>query len=153
MGTVVSFDVRDRGRPPDGALDGAVAWLHEVDARFSPWRPDSEISRIGDGTLLERDAHPDVRAILAMCDALAVDSGGGVRRAAAGAPTAGSTRAASSRAGRSQRAADRLAAAGLRDVAINAGGDICARGGATARGPVAGRRPPSRPTPIAWPPS
>jgi hypothetical protein len=35
MGTVVSFDLRGT-RPAGGALERAVAWLHEVDARFSP---------------------------------------------------------------------------------------------------------------------
>ena len=57
MGTVVSFDIRD-AVVPAGGLDDAVAWLHEVDERFSPYLPDSEVSRLGDGTLSEADAHP-----------------------------------------------------------------------------------------------
>jgi thiamine biosynthesis lipoprotein ApbE len=75
MGTVVSFDLRD-DVVPTGAVEGAIAWLHEVDERFSPFRPDSEVSRLADGTLAEAEAHPDVRAVLAMCDELRRDSGG-----------------------------------------------------------------------------
>ncbi|HET7495386.1 MAG TPA: FAD:protein FMN transferase [Candidatus Limnocylindrales bacterium] len=132
MGTMVSIDVRDRVVPTD-AVDGAVAWLHEVDARFSPFRPDSEISRLAEGTLAEVDAHPDVHIVLALCDELRRDSDG----------------AFDARAWRSdgrldpsglvkgwavQLAADRLVVAGVRAFAINAGGDIVARSSPTIRG-------------------
>ena len=48
MGTVVSFDVpacvgEELGR--------AVRWLHWVDATFSPYREDSDVSRFGAGAL------------------------------------------------------------------------------------------------------
>ena len=46
MGTVASLDIR-AGRA-DG-LDAAIASLHDADARFSTYRPDSEISRIARG--------------------------------------------------------------------------------------------------------
>ena len=44
MGTVVTIDVR---APfiDEAALDAAVAWFHEVDQRFSPFRDDSEVTR------------------------------------------------------------------------------------------------------------
>ena len=126
MGTVVSFDFRG-GNPPAGALERAIAWLHEVDARFSPYLPDSEISRLVDGTLAERDAHPDVCAVLAMCDALRVDSDGAfdARRWSSDGRLDPSGLV---KGWAVQRAADELDAAGVRDFAIGAGGDIVTRG-------------------------
>jgi thiamine biosynthesis lipoprotein len=126
MGTVVSFDLRGAD-PAPGALERAIAWLHEVDARFSPYRPDSEVSRLAEGTLTEREAHPDVRAVLAMCEAARVDSGGAfdVRRWSADGRLDPSGLV---KGWAVQRAADELDAAGARDFAIDAGGDVVARG-------------------------
>ena len=127
MGTVVSFDLRD-AVVPAGVVEDAVAWLHEVDERFSPYLPDSEVSRLGDGSLAETGAHPDVRAVLAMADELAVASGGAfdVR----GWRTDGRVDPCGIVKGWSiQVAAERLEAAGLRSFAINGGGDVVTRGG------------------------
>ena len=44
MGTVIGIDVRSD--IPAEALDRAFEYLHEVDARFSPFRPDSEFERL-----------------------------------------------------------------------------------------------------------
>jgi thiamine biosynthesis lipoprotein len=63
MGTVFTVDVRDGGEWDD-AIDAVVAWLHEVDAVFSTYRPDSDISRMGRGELLLRAAHPEVATVL-----------------------------------------------------------------------------------------
>jgi thiamine biosynthesis lipoprotein len=126
MGTVVSFDIRGGDGVPR-AVERAVAWLHEVDARFSPYLADSEVSRLADGTLSERDAHPDVRAVLAICEVMRIDSGGAFdaqrwwsdgRLDPSGLVKGWAV----------QRAADGLDAAGLRNFAINAGGDVLARG-------------------------
>ena len=127
MGTVVSFDLRG-GEPAPGAIERAVAWLHEVDARFSPYRLDSEVSRLADGTLDEGDAHPDVRAVLAMCEALRVDSGGAfdARRWSSDGRLDPSGLV---KGWAIQRAADEVHAVGIRDFAIDAGGDVVARGG------------------------
>lgn len=149
MGTVVTFDVRGPEAIAGTALDDAVAWLHEVDARFSPFKPDSEISRLGDGTLTEAETHPDVRAVLAMADALAVDSEGAfdVRhwRDDGRVDPCGLVKGWSI-----QVAADRLAAAGLGAFAINAGGDIAARGGPLPEVPWrVGIRHPDRPDRVA----
>jgi len=148
MGTVVSIDARDPAIP-SGALDDAIAWLHEVDGRFSPWRADSEISRLGDGTLDEAEAHPDVREILALGDELAVESGGAfdVRgwRADGRVDPCGLVKGWSI-----ERATRRLAARGLRDVALAAGGDIAARGGPVPGVPWrVGVRHPDRPDRVA----
>jgi thiamine biosynthesis lipoprotein len=75
MGTVVSFHVAGSGGAAS-ALDRAVAWLHQVDERFSPFRPDSEVTRLADGRLAEADAHPHTREVLALVDLAAADSDG-----------------------------------------------------------------------------
>jgi FAD:protein FMN transferase len=75
MGTVVSFRFDGQDAAPAGLTD-AISWLHEVDRRFSPFRPDSEVTLIADGRLAESDTHPDVREVLALIDQAAVDSGG-----------------------------------------------------------------------------
>lgn len=54
----------------DGDVEGAFAWLRWVDATFSTYRVDSEISRIDRGELAARDAHPFVRQVLGRCERL-----------------------------------------------------------------------------------
>jgi thiamine biosynthesis lipoprotein len=74
MGTVVSFDVRDRGEAVaelDRALDRAIDHLHDIDRRFSSYRPDSEVSRIMRGELALDGASHDVRWIMGLCEELA----------------------------------------------------------------------------------
>lgn len=148
MGTVVSFDIRDRDVPGD-LLGEAVRWLHGVDARFSPYRADSEVSRIADGVLAEAASHPDLRTVLAMADALAADSAGAfdVRHWR----TDGRLDPSAIVKGWSiQVAADRFAAAGLRAFAIDAGGDLVTRGASgPGRGWRVGIRHPDRPDRVA----
>jgi FAD:protein FMN transferase len=60
----------------EGCVDAArvFAWLRWVDATFSPFRADSEISRLGRGERFE--PHPLVRSVLERCEALRVETGG-----------------------------------------------------------------------------
>jgi thiamine biosynthesis lipoprotein len=146
MGTIASIDIRDATAQP-AIVDESIAWLHEVDRRFSPYLPDSEISWIADGRLREADAHHDVRAILAIADQLAIDSG----------------RAFDARGWREdgrldpsglvkgwaiQVAAARFDAAGIERFAIGAGGDIVVRAGSGDPWRV-GIRHPDRPDRVA----
>ena len=71
MGTVFTITVFD-GTPEVGAVDAAFDWLHHVEATFSTFREDSEISRIGRGDLLADDASRDVRHVLSRCAELEV---------------------------------------------------------------------------------
>jgi thiamine biosynthesis lipoprotein len=69
MGTTVTIDVR----PPlveEAALDAATAWFHDVDRRFSPFRADSQVTRVGTGELPFEDADTDVRAMFTLADRL-----------------------------------------------------------------------------------
>jgi thiamine biosynthesis lipoprotein len=69
MGTVVSFDVRGDG-DHDAALEQAVGWFHQVDRRFSTYRPDSEVSRLARGELDGQPTSADLDEVLAACDAV-----------------------------------------------------------------------------------
>src|SRR3954449_5844705 len=77
MGTVVSLEVRGAARPVAQAAFGRLmASLHDVDRRFSTYRADSEISRIGRGELPVAAASSDVRWVLDRCAALREETGG-----------------------------------------------------------------------------
>jgi len=129
MGTVVSLEVRT-SRPVgvvEAAVEACFATLHDIDARFSPFRPDSEISRIADGTLAEGDASPDVRFVLAACDHLAEATGGAFdarrHRADGRLDPSGFVKGWAV-----DEASRNLDEAGIEGYAINAGGDILVRG-------------------------
>jgi FAD:protein FMN transferase len=126
MGTAVGIRVRDAGVPLS-ALERTFAWLRGVDERFSTYRSDSEVSRIGRGELPEREASLDVRQVLALCDALAAESDGYFdarhHRADGALDPSGVVKGWSV-----DEAALVLDAAGARNFAINAGGDILVRG-------------------------
>jgi thiamine biosynthesis lipoprotein len=73
MGTVVSFDV------PAWAgqvLGRAVQWLHWVDATFSPYRDDSDVSRFGRGSITLAECAPELTEVLAACADVGERSGG-----------------------------------------------------------------------------
>ncbi len=127
MGMPVIVDLRDDD-VPSSAIDEVFAWLHLVDARFSTYKADSEICRIDRDELSAEDAHPDVRAVLAQCERLRGETHGyfDVR-----AGTDGRLDPSGLVKGWSvDRAALVLDAAGARNYAVNAGGDIRVRGGA-----------------------
>ncbi|MFH8591424.1 FAD:protein FMN transferase [Streptomyces rimosus] len=68
MGTVFSFDIRDRPTPAiAAALREAVAWLHHVDRLFSTYRPDSAVSRLARGTLTPHQVPEPVAHVLDLC--------------------------------------------------------------------------------------
>jgi len=75
MGTVFTIDIRDPGDWSD-AVRNAVTWLHAVDATFSTYRPDSDISRIRRGDLGVVDADPMVADVLDRCAQMQHDTGG-----------------------------------------------------------------------------
>jgi FAD:protein FMN transferase len=75
MGTVFTIDLRDP-RPWDDAISAIMAWLHRVDAVFSTYRQDSDISRIRRGDLRAQDADPQVAEVLDLCTQLQAETGG-----------------------------------------------------------------------------
>jgi thiamine biosynthesis lipoprotein len=126
MGTVVSFDVRDKGVDPQ-ALDLAVEHLHDIDRRFSPYRPDSEVCRLGRAELTLDDASPDLRWIMGLCDELARLTGGyfdARRFRPDGLPDPTGV----VKGWAVEEAAFILVDAGAANFLVNGGGDIVARG-------------------------
>lgn len=75
MGTAFTIDVRDPGEWAD-AISAAARWLHTVDATFSTYRPDSDISRIRRGELGVEDADPLVADVLDRCARVQQETGG-----------------------------------------------------------------------------
>jgi thiamine biosynthesis lipoprotein len=125
MGTVFSFDVRGTtGEVARVAIERAVAWLHWVDATFSTYRDDSEISRLERGELAEDAAHPEVRDILSLCERLRVITDGFFDMRATGRlDPSGVVKGWSV-----DRASQLLTAGGCPDHLIDGGGDVRLRG-------------------------
>lgn len=126
MGTVIGIDLRD----PDVAtsvVDDSEAWLVDVDARFSPFRPTSEISRLGRAELDPDDCSADVRFVLGRCEALRLESRGFFDIRAAGL-RGGLDPSGYVKGWAAEEAAFILEAAGARNYLINAGGDVIVRG-------------------------
>lgn len=126
MGTAISIDLRDA--EVDGALmQSGFEWLRQVDARFSPYQPTSQISRLGCGELILDECDADVAEVLSLCEDL--------RRETDGVFNAWNCRADGRldpsgvvKGWAVERAARLLEEAGARNFCINAGGDIVARG-------------------------
>src|SRR4051794_18931 len=125
MGTVVSVDLRG-GDVSAATFDAALASLHEADARFSPYRADSDLSRFERGALALADAHEELRWVLDRCDALRRATGGFFDARATGRLDP----SALVKGWAAQRAADILGAGGATDFCLPAGGDVVARGDA-----------------------
>ncbi len=129
MGTTVSIDIVDSH--DRSLIDELVAWFHEVDDVFSPYKEHSPISRIGRGELAPSDAEvgDDVREVLQRCGELAEATDGvfdvwslpspnGTRFDPCGYVKGWSV----------QRAARLLHGRGALDFCLNAGGDIALGG-------------------------
>jgi thiamine biosynthesis lipoprotein len=126
MGTVIGIDLRD-AHVESSALDEVEAWLVEVDQRFSPYRTTSEISRLARGEIELEACAPEVRYVLTRCEDLRVASHGSFDIRAAGL-RGGLDPSGYVKGWAVEEAAHILEAAGARDYAINAGGDVLVRG-------------------------
>jgi FAD:protein FMN transferase len=122
MGTVVSFDVPDWA---DHVLGRAVHWLHWVDATFSPYRDDSDVSRLGRGSVPLAQCAPELGEVLAACADVAARSGGYFTTMPGGRfDPSGYVKGWAI-----ERAAALLTEAGSAEHSVNGGGDIQCVGG------------------------
>jgi FAD:protein FMN transferase len=123
MGIPVGIDVRDDGVDP-AALHRAFDWLRWVDARFSTYRADSDVSRLNAGTLALDEAAAEVRAVLARCETLRERTRGcfDVRARGAIDPSA------FVKGWAVEAVASMLVAEGARNLCVHAGGDVRVRG-------------------------
>jgi thiamine biosynthesis lipoprotein len=125
MGMPIVAEVRDDIDP--SGLDGMFEWLCWVDATFSTYRDDSEISRLNQGELALDDTHPDVREVLERCEELrfATDGYFDIR-----AGTGGTVDPSGLVKGWAvDRAVMMLDDSGIQEYALSAGGDMVLRGG------------------------
>jgi thiamine biosynthesis lipoprotein len=123
MGMAVAIDVRDE--IPSGAVEQTVAWFRHVDRVFSPYRSDSEISRIARRTSTRQMTSPVVQEVLAQCDRLrALTAGFFDTRATGRLDPSGFVKGWAV-----ERAVELLERAGATRLAVNAGGDAVVRGG------------------------
>jgi thiamine biosynthesis lipoprotein ApbE len=126
MGTAISLDLADD--LPSGRLhelaDDVFAWMREVDARFSTYRPDSEVCRFDRGEVLLSEASADLRFVLEACADLWGATDGFFDAYATGRlDPCGFVKGWAA-----QAASDRLLAAGAANHCVNAGGDVRVRG-------------------------
>ena len=125
MGTIVSLDVRD---PTSAAtLESAVDVLRAADARYSPYLPESELSRHARGELDERECSAEFRNLLALADDLCRTSDGyfDVRHHR---PDGRLDPSGLVKGWATENAAHVLDEAGLHTYCLNVGGDVIARG-------------------------
>lgn len=129
MGTTVSIDVVDS--LDLSVVDRLVRWFHEVDEVFSPYKPDSIVSRIGRGEIgpSASELSGDVLEVLHRCEQLVAETDGifDVWRL----PSPNGTRfdpCGYVKGWSVQRAAYLLEQQGCRHFCLNAGGDIVLAG-------------------------
>jgi thiamine biosynthesis lipoprotein len=129
MGTAVSLHLADPLPPAqlERRADEVFDWLREVDARFSTYRADSEVCRLDRRAVRFAEVSADMRAVLDRCAALWRETDGYFDTYATGRlDPSGYVKGWAV-----QVASDRLAAAGLANHCLNAGGDVRVRGHAT----------------------
>ena len=126
MGTVFSFDVRgaDAGRV-SAALAAAAEWLRHVDAVFSTYRPESQISRLRAGALALSACSPEVWEVHRLCDEARRRTGGWFDAE----HTGGFDPTGLVKGWAVERAAAMVRSAGADAVCVNGGGDVQVHGG------------------------
>jgi FAD:protein FMN transferase len=123
MGTIVSLDIRG-SRAVDREIAEAIRWLHQVDATFSTYRPESVIRRLDRGDLASGEVGDDVAWILNRCEGLRRETDGWFDARAGGRLDP----SALVKGWAVQHVADCLIMAGLTDFCLTAGGDVVTRG-------------------------
>ncbi|MGH3279227.1 MAG: FAD:protein FMN transferase [Trebonia sp.] len=124
MGTVVSFDAPLAARH-DGSLDAAITWLHWVDRVFSPYRPDSDVSRLADAAVTVEECVPELAEVIQACALVRELSGGYFTDA----PWGRFDPSGYVKGWAVERAAAILSAAGSASHLVNGGGDVQCVGG------------------------
>lgn len=144
MGMPIEVDVRDEGVDAlvlEAALAAAFDWFRTVDAIFSTYRPDSQISRLNTGRTLEASSKESVESVLWMCDQLQDETNGYFRIETDRLPLELTTTTGTLtmkgldpsgfvKGWSVDRAGEILEAQGIHNYSINAGGDIRTRGAA-----------------------
>jgi len=120
MGMPICLTVLDHGAGQQD-LDAVFAEFSAIDAQFSPFKNDSELSRFNRGEIAETDFTPRMREIVALCEKTRRETGGyfDIKRLDGTIDTCGMVKGWAIR-----NAARQLAAMGFCDFCVDAGGDI-----------------------------
>src|SRR5437763_2550618 len=149
MGTAIVLDlaVRAPAETLTRAADAVFDWFHEVDRRFSTYKEDSEVCRLDRGELTVAGASADLRTVLDRCAELWRETDGYFDAYATGRlDPSGYVKGWSV-----EVASARLAALGLTNHCVNAGGDVRVRGRSRDGGPWrVGVRHPWDPMAVCW---
>jgi thiamine biosynthesis lipoprotein len=140
MGMPIGIDIRDPDVDP-AVFDRVFDWLRWVDATFSTYQLNSEISRLNSGELRLADTHPDVQDVLARCDRIHQDTNGyfdiytdhlplALTTVDGAVTTSGIDPSGLVKGWSVDRGGQILDDAGVRNYSINAGGDVLVRGDA-----------------------
>lgn len=118
MGMPVVVELVDA---PDADIDRIFSYFAEVDARFSTYKHDSEMSRLGRGDLSLEHASPELLEVLHLCDAERIRTSGyfDARTPSGSLDPSGLVKGWAIR--NAARLAERM---GYHDYWIEAGGDI-----------------------------
>ena len=124
MGMPVSVSVADM-MATDDDLEAAFNRFIEADLRFSPFRPDSELSRLNRAEISPNECSGQLLDILALAETTRIDSGGyfDIRRPDGKLDPCGIVKGWAIR-----EAASELTRRGMHDFFVDAGGDIQAHG-------------------------
>lgn len=123
MGMPITVEIVDE--PPAGLVDATFAYFDEVDRRFSPFKPDSEVSAFNSGRLTAGEFSIDMREVLALAERTKRETFGyfDIRRGDGRLDPSGIVKGWAIR-----NAAGLIHAAGMRSYFVDAGGDIQSRG-------------------------
>jgi thiamine biosynthesis lipoprotein len=117
MGTVVSLDVPAVAA---GTVPRICRWLHWVDATFSTYRADSDVSRLGRGELTLAQCAPELAEVLRACAVISEVSDGYFTTTPGGRlDPSGLVKGWAI-----ERAAGMLGADGVTGYCVNGGGDL-----------------------------
>ena len=128
MGMPITIEIIDADS--DRLIDDVFAYFAAVDARFSVFKPESEISALNRGRLSVSDVSAPMREVLAIADRTKSETRGyfDIRRPDGSLDPSGVVKGWAIR-----NAADLIRAAGVKNFYVDAGGDIQA-GGVNAAG-------------------
>ncbi|MFA5942571.1 MAG: FAD:protein FMN transferase [Candidatus Paceibacterota bacterium] len=125
------------GSDASAALEAAFAYIASIDARFSTYKEDSEISRINRGEVEPDEISGEMREVFALAEKTKKETGGyfDIRRPDGLIDPSGIVKGWAIR-----NTAALVCAAGFENFFVNAGGDIAMGGSASWRTPAGGEK-------------
>jgi thiamine biosynthesis lipoprotein len=123
MGMPITVEIVDD--PPAGLVESVFAYFAEVDRRFSPFKPESEVSAFNEGRLVPAGFSAEMLEVLAIADRTRLETSGyfEILRPDGRLDPSGIVKGWAVR-----NAARLIEVAGIRDFYVDAGGDIQTRG-------------------------